>query len=160
MILQLYIVRSELPHYLDKSVIRTRHNLWTIGWITATSNNISMPSKGHTLCSILTIPHLLIPWNHKTSLSNAYLKSDSKCFFCPTRSHFNIYFRKYLNSFVSRTGDNIYIIWWKHTCKHLLIMTFESQQFSSTNTVPNLNNIDENRVITKNTQVAQEGLFL
>ena len=39
-------------------------------------------------------------------------------------------------------------------------MAFESQQFSSTNTVPNLNNIDENRVITKNTQVVQEGMFL
>lgn len=39
-------------------------------------------------------------------------------------------------------------------------MTFESQQFSSTNTVPNLNKIDENRVISKKTQVAQEGMFL
>lgn len=92
-------------------------------------------------------------------LTNVYLKSHllqaterpkaNFLLFCPAGSHFNINLRKYLDSFVSRTGDNVYVIWWKHTWKHLLIMAFETQQFSSTTTVPNLNKIDENRAISK-----------
>lgn len=66
----------------------------------------------------------------------------------PAGSHFNI-LRKYLDSFVSRTGNNVYVIWWKHTCEHLLIMALETQQFSSTTTVPNLSKIGENRAISR-----------
>lgn len=81
-----------------------------------------------------------------TTVRNA--KTLNFLLYYPAGSHFNI-LRKYLDSFVSGTGNNVYVIWWKHTCEHLLIMALETQQFSSTTTVPNLSKIGENRAISR-----------